>query len=141
MPRDAAFAELTRVIGDLDTRRLGPHEMVLCVDEKTSQQSRPRRSPTRPARPDQPVRVEHEYDRNRPKEFLEFLEQLDREIPTAITTVSVVLDKLRRHKGKQVQAWLAKYPRFVFHQSPVHCNTLFVNRDESGRAVVQHPRV
>ena len=63
VPRDAAFAELTRTICDLYTRRLGPHEMVLCVDEKTSLQPRTRKSPTRPAIPDQPVRVEHEYRR------------------------------------------------------------------------------
>ena len=32
----------------------------------------------------------------------------------------VVLDHVRMHKGKQVQAWLAKHPRFVWHFPPVH---------------------
>jgi hypothetical protein len=32
------------------------------------------------------------------------------------------------HKGKQVQAWLAKHPRFVFHHPPVHCSWGFVAR-------------
>ena len=40
-----------------------PHEMVLCVDEKTSLQPRTRKSPTLAARPGLPVRVEHEYER------------------------------------------------------------------------------
>ena len=105
--------------------------MVLCVDEKTRLQPRPRKSPTLAARPRRPVRVEHEYgrcgalhlfaafdtrtgkvygrtaERKRQVEFIAFLEQLDREIPATITTIHVVLDNLRMHKGKQVQAWLA----------------------------------
>jgi transposase len=44
------------------------------------------------------------------------------EIASHITTIHSVLDNLRRHKGKQVQAWLAKHPRFVFHSPPVHCS-------------------
>ena len=163
VPRDAAFAELTRTICDLYTRRLGPHEMVLCEDEKTSLQPRPRNSPTLPAKPDQPVRVEHEYDRcgalnlfaafdtrtgkvyghtadrKRQKEFIEFLEKLDLEIPTSITIVYVVLDNLRMHKGKQVQAWLAKHPRFVFHHPPVHCS--WMNQVEQWFSILQRKRL
>ena len=78
-----------------------------------------------------PVLVEHEYgrdgalnlfaafdtrtgkvcaltaERKRQEEFIGFLEQLDREIPATITKIHVVLDNLRMHKGKQVQAWLS----------------------------------
>ena len=36
--------------------------MVLCVDEKTSLQPRPRKAKTLPAKPGVPVRVEHEYE-------------------------------------------------------------------------------
>ena len=163
VPRDAAFAELTRTVCDLYTRRLGTHEMVLCVDEKTSLQPRTRKSPTLPAKPDQPVRVEHEYerkgalnlfagfdtrtgkvyghtaDRKRQKEFIEFLEQLDREIPAAITTVYVVLDNLRMHKGKQVQAWLSKHPRFAFHHPPVHCS--WMNQVEQWFSILERKRL
>ena len=113
--------------------------MVLCVDEMTSLQPRPRRSPTLAAKQNQPTRVEHEYGRcgalnlfaafdtrsgkvygqtagrKRQAEFIAFLEYLDKEIPTSVKTVRIVLDNLRMHKGKQVQAWLAKHPRFVFH--------------------------
>jgi hypothetical protein len=38
------------------------------------------------------------------KEFIDFLEMLDREIPAEITAIHIVLDNLRMHKGKQVQA-------------------------------------
>jgi hypothetical protein len=37
--------------------------MVLCVDEKTSLQPRPRKAATLPAQPGLPVRLEHEYER------------------------------------------------------------------------------
>lgn len=146
VPRDAAFAAAVQEICDLYTRPLAAHEMVLCLDEKTSLQPRTRKSPTLPAQPGKPVRVEHEYERKgalnlfaafdtrsgtvyghtaerkRQKEFIEFLEQLDRDIPAEITVIHVVLDNLRMHKGKQVPAWLAKHPRFVFHHPPVHCS-------------------
>jgi hypothetical protein len=53
--------------------------------------------------------------RKRQAEFITFLEQLERQIPALVKTIHIVLDNLRMHKGKQVQAWLAKHPRFVFH--------------------------
>ncbi|MBV8269635.1 MAG: transposase [Planctomycetaceae bacterium] len=60
--------------------------------------------------------------RKRQSELIASLEQLDRAIPASVTTIHVVLDNLRTHKGKQVQAWLAKHPRFVFPHPPVHCS-------------------
>jgi transposase len=163
VPRDAVFAAAVREISDLYTRPLRADEMVLCVDEKTSLQPRPRKSPTLAARPKRPVRVEHEYgrcgalnlfaaldtrtgkvygmtaERKRQVEFIAFLEQLDREIPASITTIHVVLDNLRMHKGKQVQAWLAKHPRFVFHHPPVHCS--WMNQVEQWFSILQRKRL
>lgn len=163
VPRDAVFAEQVQKICDLYTRPLAPHEVVLCVDEKTSLQPRTRLSPTLATRPDQPTRVEHEYqrkgalnlfaafdtrtgkvyghtaERKRQKEFIEFLEQLEREFPASITTIHIVLDNLRMHKGKQVQAWLAKHPRFVFHHPPVHCS--WMNQVEQWFGVLQRKRL
>src|SRR5919199_3902760 len=63
VPRDEAFAAAVQEIADLYTRPLGDDEVVLCVDEKTSLQPRPRKSPTLAAEPERPVRVEHEYGR------------------------------------------------------------------------------
>jgi transposase len=163
VPRDAAFAAAVREISDLYTRPLEADEMVLCVDEKTSLQPRPRKSPTLAAQPGRPVRVEHEYgrcgalnlfaafdtrtgkvygrtaERKRQVEFIAFLEQLDREIPATITAVHVVLDNLRMHKGKQVQAWLSNHPRFVFHHPPVHCS--WMNQVEQWFSILQRKRL
>jgi transposase len=163
VPRDAAFAQTVLAIVDLYTRPLAAHETVLCVDEKTSLQPRTRKSPTRPAQPGRPIQVEHEYERKgalnlfaafdtrtgkvyghtaerkRQKEFIEFLEMLDREIPAEITTIHIVLDNLRMHKGKQVQAWLAQHPRFVFHHPPVHCS--WMNQVEQWFSILQRKRL
>ncbi len=146
VPRDAAFAASVQNIVDLYSRPLDPEEAVLRVDEKTSFQPRTRLCPTLPAKPDQPMRVEHEYqrkgalnlfaafdtrsgkvygrtaDRKRQVEFIALLEQRDAELPPEKAKIHVVLDNLRMHKGKQVRAWLARHPRFVFHFPPVHCS-------------------
>jgi transposase len=163
VPRDAAFAAQVQEICDLYTRPLAAHELVLCVDEKTSLQPRTRKSPTRPAQPGQPVRVEHEYERKgalnlfagfdtrtgkvygltaerkRQAEFIAFLELLDREIDPRVTVIHVVLDNLRMHKGKQVQAWLAQHPRFVFHHPPVHCS--WMNQVEQWFSILRRKRL
>jgi hypothetical protein len=44
-----------------------------------------------------------------------------------IKKIHLVLDNLRMHKGKQVQAWLPKHERFVFHQ-PMTAATISVPR-------------
>ena len=63
-PRDDAFRATVLELCDLYTRPLGPHERVLCLDEMTSLQPRPRTTATRPARPNLlPVQLEHEYAR------------------------------------------------------------------------------
>jgi transposase len=163
VPRDAAFAGQVQEICDLYTRPLHPDEVVLCVDEMTSLQPRPRKAPTLATRKDQPTRVEHEYGRcgalnlfaafdtrtgtvygmtaarKRQAEFIAFLEQLDREIPAAVTTIHIVLDNVRMHKGKQVQAWLAQHPRFVFHHPPVHCS--WMNQVEQWFGILKRKRL
>jgi transposase len=163
VPRDADFQACVANIADLYTRPLGPHEVVLCEDEKTSLQPRPRKSPTKAALPGLPVRLEHEYgrcgalnlfaafntrtgqtygmtaERKRQEEFIAFLEQLDREFGPEITLIHLVLDNLRMHKGKKVQAWLAKHPRFVFHHPPVHCS--WMNQVEQWFSILQRKRL
>lgn len=163
VPRDADFAARVQAVCDLYTRPLGPHEVVLCVDEKTNLQPRPRKAPTKAAAPGQPVRVEHEYgrcgalnlfaafdtrtgkvygrtaERKRQEEFIAFLEQLDGAFGPALTAIHVVLDNLRMPKGKQVQAWLAAHPRFVFHHPPVHCS--WMNQVEQWFSILQRKRL
>jgi hypothetical protein len=53
-PRDAEFYARVSDMVSLYTRRLRTHERVLCVDEKTSLQPRPRWHATRPAMPGRP---------------------------------------------------------------------------------------
>ena len=142
VPRDAAFAAQVTAMATLYTRPLGVWETVGCVDEKTRLQPRTRTAPTRAAQPGVPVRVEHPYarqgalnlfagfdtrtgtvyattaERTRQVEGIAFLEHLDRDMAPTIPTVHVVLDHSRMHKGQQVQAWLSKHPRFVFHFPP-----------------------
>ena len=49
------------------------------------------------------------------------------------------MDNLRVHKGKQVQAWLAKHPRFQFHFPPVHCS--WMNQVEQWFSILQRKRL
>ena len=78
-------------------------------------------------------------ERKRQEEFIAFLEQLDRAFGSTITAIHVVLDNLRMHKGKKVQAWLAKHPRFVFHHPPVHCS--WMNQVEQWFSILQRKRL
>jgi transposase len=161
--RDAAFAERVRDICDLYTRPLPDDEWVLCLDENTNLQPRPRLSQTLGALPDCPVRIEHEYrragalnlfaafhtrsgqvygylaDRKRQAEFIAFLDQLDAQIPQDVRVVHVVLDNLRMHTGKQVQQWLQKHPRFVWHHPPVHCS--WMNQVEQWFSILKRQRL
>lgn len=163
VPRDAHFAEQVQNIGDLYTRPLLASEMVLCLDELTNLQPRPRKAATRPTQPERPTQLEHEYlragavnlfaafdtrsgrvyactaERKRQLEFIAFLEQLDREIPSHITTVHVVLDNVPMHKGKLVRAWLQEHPRFVFHHPPLHCS--WMNQVEQWFGIVKRKRL
>jgi transposase len=163
VPRDAAFAAQVQGICDLYTRPLPPDEVVSCVDEMTSLQPRPRKAPTKAAKKDRPTLVEHEYGRcgalnlfaafdtrtgkvygltatrKRQVEFIALLEQLDREIPASVKSIHLVLDNLRMHKGKQVQAWLAQHPRFVFHHPPVHCS--WMNQVEQWFGILKRKRL
>jgi transposase len=43
------------------------------------------------------------------------------------------------HKGKQVQAWLAKHRRFMFHFPPVHCS--WMNQVEQWFSILQRKRL
>jgi len=163
VPRDAAFAASTRRICQLYTRQLGPHERVICADEHTSIQPRPRLSPTRAARPDCPVLVEHEYkrcgalnllgaldtrsgqvwgeiaDRKRQIEFLALLTQIDADLPSTVTRVYLIVDNVRMHTGKQVLAWLAEHPRFEMVHPPVHCS--WMNQIEQWFSILVRKRL
>jgi transposase len=162
-PRDAAFLAQTRAVAELLTRPLAAHEVVLSLDEMTSIQPRQRRVATRPAQPGRPVQVEHEYrragalnlfaafdtrsgrvygrcaPRKRQIEYLEFLDQLDRDIPAEITVIHLLGDNVPVHHGKLVRAWLAHHPRFATHFTPVHCS--WMNPVEQWFSILRRKRL
>jgi len=159
VPRDADFCARIRDICELYTRVLPGDEAVLCVDEKTSLQPRPRTAATQAAAPGQPIRVEHGYARGGALHllaafdtrtgkvshqtvarkdaaaFIAFLDYLNQELPPLLTTVHIVLDNLQVHKSKAVMAWLTEHPRFRFHFPPVHCSWL--NQVEQWFSILQ----
>lgn len=143
-PRDDEFDRRTLNICELYTRPLGLHEVVLCLDEKTSIQPRPRVHQTKPAQPGRPIRLEHEYarrgalnllaafntrtgkvigilrKRKRQIEFIALLEEIDRLTPLSVTLIHLICDNVSVHNGKLVRSWLARHPRFRMHFTPVH---------------------
>jgi len=126
--------------------RFSEGEMVLCLDEKTNLQPRPRLAPTLVARPALLTRLKHEDQRKgalhgcascdartgkvythtatrkRQVDFIAFLSQVEREMPKTKTQVHLVLDNLPMHKGKQVLALFAVHPHLMCHFVPVHCS-------------------
>jgi transposase len=160
--RDEVFAQTVRALVELYSRVLGSHELVLCLDEKTSLQPRTRLAPTKPTQPGQITLLEHEYKRagalnlfaafdtrsgrvyaatkkrKRQVEFIEFLEQLEAELDPRLTLVHLVMDNVRMHKGKLVQAWLAAHPRYQCHFPPVHCS--WMNQVEQWFSILQRKR-
>jgi hypothetical protein len=163
VPRDAAFRAAVERLCDLYTRPLAAHERVICTDEITSLQPRPRLSPTLAALPEWPVRVEHEYqragalnlltafdtrtghvwgvpaERKRQIEFLELLALLDAEVAASVTTIYLVLDNVPMHAGKKVQEWLASHSRFVLVHPPVHCS--WMNQVEQWFSILRRKRL
>ena len=163
VPRDAAFRETVLELCDLYTRRLSQKERVLCLDEKTSLQPRPRTFATRPAQPGLiPVRIEHEYERKgavnlfaafdtrsgevfgicrarkRQVEFIELLEEIHRKTPSSITLIHIICDNVSIHHGKMVRGWIKSHPRFKMHFPPVHCS--WMNQVEQWFSILQRKR-
>jgi transposase len=123
--------------------------LVLCVDEKSQIQALDRTAPILPLRPGLPERQTHDYKRHgtttlfaafnmlngkvigsclarhRGKEFLRFLNQLEREVPEELD-VHLILDNYSTHKSAAVQRWLKpkKRRRFHFHFTPTSSSWL-----------------
>lgn len=57
------------------------------------------------------------------KEFLRFLQRLDREFPET-TELHLILDNYGTHRHERVRRWLAKHPRFVLHFIPTSSSWL-----------------
>jgi transposase len=162
--RNEAFRVCVEAIRDLYTRNLRSDERVFSLDEKTSIQPRPRKSPTKPARPgNQPVQIESEYSRagalhllaafntrsgevigicrrrKRQVEVIELLEEIDRRVPRSVRRIWIVCDNVSTHHGKEAQAWLKAHPRFRMQFTPVHCS--WMNQVEQWFSIIQRKRL
>jgi len=61
--------------------------------------------------------------RHRHGEFLKFLRAIDRQVPKGLE-IHMILDNYGTHKHANVQAWLAKHPRFHPHFTPTSSSWL-----------------
>lgn len=128
---------------------LNPPEqaLVFCVDEKSQIQALDRTAPILPLMPGVPARQTHDYrrhgtstlyaayevgdggvlfkqtDRQRAREFIDFLKLIDRSTPNDVA-LHLVLDNSATHKTPDVAAWLAKHPRVTFHFTPTSSSWL-----------------
>ena len=146
LSNDPRFTEkLTDVVG----LYLNPPEkaLVLCVDEKSQIQALDRTQPSLPMKKGRAGTMTHDYKRNgtttlfaalstldgsvvgqclprhRHQEFLKFLRHLDREFPGE-RELHLIVDNYRTHKHDNVEAWLAKHPRFHLHFTPTSSSWL-----------------
>jgi transposase len=143
---DPFFGEKVR---DLVGLYLNPpdHAVVLCVDEKSQVQALDRTRPVLPLRPGVPERQTHDYirhgttslfaaleiatgkvigkcpRRHRSQEFLKFLEEVDRQLPTP-AALHIVMDNYGTHKTPKVKRWFARHPRYHLHFTPTRASWL-----------------
>jgi len=121
--------------------------VVLCLDEKSQIQALDRTQPSLPMKKGRAGTMTHDYKRNGTttlfaaldvltgkvigqclphhtnNEFLHFLKKVDREVPKGLA-VHVITDNYATRGHDNVQAWLAKHPRFHFHFTPTSSSWL-----------------
>ena len=143
---DPFFVEKVRDIVGL---YLNPpeHAAVLCVDEKSQVQALDRTRPVLPLRPGVPEHRTHDYirhgttslfaalevatgkvigkcqRRHRSQEFLKFLEEVERQLPTP-AAVHIVMDNYGTHKTPKGKRWFARHPRYHLHFPPTSASWL-----------------
>ena len=146
LSRDPRFIEkLHDVVG----LYLNPPEraLVLSCDEKSQIQALNRTQPGLPMKPGRAGTMTHDYqrngtttlfaalntldgtvismcqDRHRHEEWIKFLRLIDRSTPKHLQ-LHLIADNYATHKHPDVQAWLAKHPRFVMHFTPTSASWL-----------------
>jgi transposase len=117
------------------------------VDEKSQIQALDRTQPSLPIKPGRAGTMTHDYKRHgtttlfaalsmldgsvigqclprhRHQEFLKFLRTLDREFPPELD-LHLIVDNYGTHTHDNVNAWLAKHPRFHLHFIPTSSSWL-----------------
>jgi transposase len=121
--------------------------VVLCIDEKSQIQALDRTQPSLPMKKGRAGTMTHDYKRHGTttlfaaldvlsgvvigqclprhtnNEFVHFLRKVDKEVPKGVA-VHVILDNYGTHGHDNVEAWLAKHPRFHFHFTPTSSSWL-----------------
>ncbi len=146
LSKDPQFVQKVRDIVGLYMR---PPEsaLVLCVDEKSQIQALDRGQPILPMLFAHPERRTHHYARHgttslfaaldiatghiigkcfrrhRTKEFLAFLNLIDRSVPEHLA-VHLIMDNYGTHKTDPVKRWLLRRPRFHVHFTPTSSSWL-----------------
>ena len=135
--------QLVEKVRDIVGLYLNPPDraIVLCFDEKSQVQALNRTQPILPLAPGVPARQSHDYERHgvaslfaamdvatgvtiskcyrrhRHQEFIQFLNQIDTDLPTGFD-VHLVMDNYGTHKVEKVRRWLARHPRYHVHFTP-----------------------
>lgn len=143
---DPFFVEKVRDIVGL---YLNPPDkaMVLCVDEKSQIQALDRTQPLLPMGLGYVEGVTHDYvrhgtttlfaaldiatgqvltsckNRHRHQEYLQFLKQVDANVPPDLE-IHLVVDNYSTHKHHRVKRWLAAHPRYHVHYTPTYASWL-----------------
>jgi transposase len=121
--------------------------VVLCIDEKSRIQALDRTQPSLPMKKGRAGTMTHDYKRHGTttlfaaldvlswtvigqclprhtnNEFVHFLRKVDKQVPKGVA-VHVILDNYGTHGHDNVEAWLAKHPRFHFHFTPTSSSWL-----------------
>lgn len=158
---DPLFVEKVRDIVGL---YLSPPEraLVLCVDEKSQIQALDRTQPLLPMRPGQVERRTHDstrhgtlslfaaldaatgkvigrcYPRHRGREFLSFLREIERNIPSDLD-VHLIMDNYATHKTEPIRKWLGARPRWHVHFTPTASS--WVNQVERFFAAITEKQI
>ncbi len=143
---DPFFVEKVRDIVGL---YLNPPDkaMVLCVDEKSQIQALDRTQPLLPIGLGYVEGVTHDYvrhgtttlfaaldiatgrvltsckRRHRHQEYIQFLKQIDENVPAEFD-IHLVVDNYATHKHEKVRRWLATRPRYQVHYTPTYASWL-----------------
>ena len=121
--------------------------VVLCMDEKSQIQALDRTQPSLPMKKGRAGTMTHDYKRHgtttlfaaldvvtgnvigkcyprhRHDEFLRFLRTIDTSVPRSLQ-IHLIVDNYGTHGHDDVNAWLAKHPRFHLHFTPTSSSWL-----------------
>jgi transposase len=136
--------------------------LVLSIDEKSQIQALDREQPVLPMMPGVPERRTHSYvrhgttslfaaldvasgfvigkcyKRHRAAEFLNFLKEIDAQVPDGLD-VHIVMDNYATHKTPKIKAWLARRPHYHVHFTPTSAS--WINQVERWFAELTRKRL